>query len=228
MTADVALNGQDLCHHAGGYSTFRVDLTGALQEENQLEIRVDNSKNETFYPQMADFTFYGGIYRAVNLVLVPETHFELEKDGTPGIKVTPVVKDGVATITVETWQNSADTVTFTLDGKTQEAESLQGHAETVFTLENPHLWDGLEDPFLYEVKASLPSGDEISSTFGCRSFEIDPQRGFFLNRHSYPLRGVSRHQDRNRQRPDLKGAGGRYGCGKGTGCQYPAPCPLPA
>ena len=84
MTADVILNGEHLTHHEGGYSAFRTDLTGALQKNNILTVTADNSANDHVYPQMADFTFYGGIYRDVNLIIVPEDHFELVKDGTPG------------------------------------------------------------------------------------------------------------------------------------------------
>ncbi len=196
MTADLFINGQAICHHEGGYSTFRADLTPYLKDQNDLEIRVDNSPNDHVYPQMADFTFYGGLYRDVNLIIVPDSHFELEHEGTPGIRVTPLLKENTAEITVETWQNTRDCVTMTLGDLRIEAVSEQGCAKGVFILENPHLWQGLKDPFLYEVSASLPSGDTITSTFGIRSFHIDPQKGFFLNGVSYPLRGVSRHQDR--------------------------------
>ena len=103
-TCDVALNGVKLCHHEGGYSTFRVKLEG-LKEENTLVVSVDNSDNNRVYPQKADFTFYGGLYRGVNLIVVPASHFELGYCGTPGIKVTPVVnlEEENAVVTVETW-----------------------------------------------------------------------------------------------------------------------------
>ncbi len=195
MTAEVFLNGQKLARHEGGYSTFRVDLTDALADDNLLCITVDNSKNDRVYPQKADFTFYGGLYRDVELIIVPAQHFELVKDGTPGIKVTPVVKDGKAEVTVETWQN-ADAVTMTVAGETHEVVSENGHAQAVFTIDKPHLWEGVDDPFLYEAKAALASGDEISTRFGVRSIAFDAEKGFFLNGRSYPLRGVSRHQDR--------------------------------
>ena len=75
MTAAVYLNGEKLAEHKGGYSTFRVDLTDHLKEENLLAISVDNRDNDTVYPQKADFTFYGGIYRDVTLHIVPAEHF---------------------------------------------------------------------------------------------------------------------------------------------------------
>lgn len=197
MTADVSLNGVHLIHHEGGYSTFRADMTDHLQMQNELTVAVDNSKNDRVYPQKADFTFYGGLYRNVSLIIVPAAHFELEKDGTPGIKVTPVVDlaKKSATVTVETWQN-ADTVMMTVNGETQTVSSIDGHAQAVFLLNSVHLWDGLADPYLYTAEARLDSGDVVSTRFGCRTFQMDPEKGFYLNGRVYPLRGISRHQDR--------------------------------
>ena len=214
MTADVYLNGQHLAHHEGGYSTFRVELTDYLrgkkkqdnqqwdnqhQEDQQLLcIAVDNGVNDRVYPQKADFTFYGGLYRDVKLITVPRVHFELGYCGAPGIKVTPIVdlEKKSAQVTVETWQAGAGDVTITAAGQTQTVTPVDRHAQAVFAIENVHLWDGLDDPYLYTATATLPSGDEVSARFGCRKFEIDPQKGFLLNGRSYPLRGVSRHQDR--------------------------------
>lgn len=192
MRAAVYLNGQLLATHDGGYATFRVDLTSSLKEDcNVLAISVNNEDNDVVYPQKADFTFYGGLYRAVRLISVPEEHFELLKDGTPGIKVTPVVDLAAkkATVTVETWHN-ASSVEITVNGETKTVENA-----ATFEIEDVHLWDGLDDPFLYTATAVLPSGDQVSTRFGCRVFSIDPEKGFFLNGRSYPLRGVSRHQD---------------------------------
>ncbi len=210
VTADVILNGKHLAHHEGGYSTFRADLTDALEDENLLVVSVDNDANDRVYPQMADFTFYGGIYRDVKLIVVPESHFELLKDGTPGIKVTPEVrlKEREAYVAVETWPIGGSEVWLeiaTEHGKEfRKVEIGNGHTYTNIILKNVHLWDGLDDPYLYTVTAKLLKNgevaDEISARFGCREFHIDPEKGFFLNGHSYPLRGVSRHQD-------LKGKG---------------------
>ncbi len=196
MSAEVTLNGTLLGRHEGGYSTFRFEITEHLKDQNELTVRVDNGRNDRVYPQKADFTFYGGLYREVRLIVVPEEHFELLDHGTPGIKVTPILRDGQATVTVETWQNTDAFVRVEVDGQAKEVLSENGRAEAVFLLDRPHLWDGIEDPFLYEAKASLPSGDEVRARFGVRSFAFDPEKGFFLNGRSYPLRGVSRHQDR--------------------------------
>ena len=200
-TCEVFLNGEKLCHHEGGYSTFRAELTGKLRDKNLLEISVSNEDNDRVYPQKADFTFYGGLYREVRLITVPGEHFELLRDGTPGIKVTPIVdlEKHSASVTVETWQNAA-AVTVTVHGESKTVPSENGHAQAEFVIENVHLWDGVDDPYLYTATAKLESGDETSARFGCRVFRIDPEKGFYLNGRSYPLRGVSRHQD-------LKGKG---------------------
>lgn len=205
MVAEVYLNGEKLAEHAGGYSTFRVDLTDHLKDHNKLAVSVSNARSRTVYPQQADFTFYGGLYREVRLILVPETHFALGYHGGPGLKITPVVdlETRAATVMAEAWvEGPADDaeVTFTLAGQTQTVPVADGCVRADFTIENVHLWDGLNDPYLYTATASLSSGDAVSARFGCRKFEIDPQKGFLLNGRSYPLRGVSRHQDR-------KGAG---------------------
>ena len=196
MTADVYLNDRHMAHHEGGYSTFRVDITDALADENRLIVEVDNSDNDRVYPQKADFTFYGGLYRGVNLITVPAVHFELCKDGTPGIKVTPVVdlEKRSAEVTIETWQTGEGEVIFSVGKQVKIVSPVDGHAETVFTIKDVHLWDGLDDPYLYTAGARLPR-DEVSARFGCRKFEIDAQKGFILNGRPYPLRGVSRHQD---------------------------------
>lgn len=199
MSATVTLNGQQVTEHKGGYSTFRVDITDALQAENLLEVAVDNSRNDTVYPQQADFTFYGGIYRPVRLYLVPAAHYTLAENGAVPIKVTPIVTDldaRTVEVTVEAAVTGGGRASFALDGQTAEAVVEDGVAKVVFTLENAHLWDGLEDPYLYTVTATLDNGEQACARFGCRRFEIDPQQGFLLNGRSYPLRGVSRHQDR--------------------------------
>ena len=208
MSAEVYLNGKQLAKHQGGYSTFRVLLNGALRpegEENLLCVLVDNSDNEEVYPQKADFTFYGGIYRDVVLITVPSTHFALREDGTPGIRITPEadLAKHSADILVETKvEGTADgaKVTISACGQEQTVPVENGSAKALLHVENVHLWDGVSDPYLYTAKAVLTADgkepDQVSARFGVRSFRIDPSEGFFLNGRSYPLRGVSRHQDR--------------------------------
>lgn len=198
MIADVYMNGKQLAHHEGGYSTFRVNITDVLAENNTLVVSLNNADNTICYPQKADFTFYGGLYRMVNMIIVPQDHFELDYCGTPGIKVTPIVdlEAKKATVTVEAWvSGSASSASFEVNGETKSSPVTDNHAQAEFIIENVHLWDGLNDPYLYTAKASLSSGDTVSIRFGCREFHIDPQEGFFLNGRPYLLRGVSRHQD---------------------------------
>ena len=204
-SADVYVNGEHKAHHDGGYSTWRVNLTDCLGDECELAIVVDNAANEQVYPQMADFTFYGGLYRNVNLVAVSSTHFDLDYYGSPGLKVTPVVDGKNADVEVEVFvtnKQEGDEVRYTvLDKEGNEVATLTTPDTLVhFNLENVHLWHGLKDPYLYNLKAELVRGgeviDNVETRFGARSFKIDPENGFILNGEEYPLRGVSRHQDR--------------------------------
>ena len=199
MTAVVCLNGKQLAEHKGGYSAFRVDITDALEDTNTLTVLVDNSDNDTVYPQKADFTFYGGIYRDVTLHILPAVRFAIREKGAVPVKVTPVVTDlasHLCEVTVEAFVEGAEEVHFALDGQQVSAPVEKGCAKAVFTLEHARLWDGLDDPYLYTVTARLDNGETQTVRFGCRKFEIDPQRGFLFNGREYPLRGVSRHQDR--------------------------------
>ena len=204
-SADVYLNGKPMAHHDGGYSTWRVDLTEALEEENLLVIAVDNAPNDKVYPQMADFTFYGGLYRNVNIIAVSESHFDLDYYGGPGIRVTPVMEGSDAKTEVEvflTGRKEGQTVRYTLLSKSGKVlgERETADRKIIFRIKNAHLWHGRKDPYLYSVKAELVENgaviDTVSTRFGCRSYKIDPEKGFILNGEEYPLHGVSRHQDR--------------------------------
>ena len=203
-SAQVSLNGAEVCRHDGGYSTFRADITALLQAKNELTVVVDNTKNDTVYPQKADFTFYGGIYRAVTLLVVSKTHFELDYFGGNGLKVTPKPENGYkdGSVQVETWHNGHDNaqVSVTLldaEGKTV-AEGTG--ADQTLTINGVHLWDGIESPYLYTAVATLTVDgtpvDEVRTRFGVRDFKVDAKTGFWLNGRQYPLHGVSRHQDR--------------------------------
>lgn len=206
-SADVYVNGKHLAHHDGGYSTWRVDITGALTDKSLIVIAVDNSANETVYPQMADFTFYGGLYRDVNLIAVRESHFDLDYYGAPGIAVTPVINGADAQVEIEAYPvhtkegQSLHYVIRDREGQTvAECSTPALETKAVLTIPDVHLWHGRKDPYLYTAEVTLCEGDEavdnVSARFGCRTFEIDPEKGFILNGESYPLRGVSRHQDR--------------------------------
>lgn len=215
-TADVTLNGAAVTHHDGGYSTFRVDVTDALKpvgEANELSVAVDNSKNDRVYPQKADFTFYGGIYRDVNLIVANATHFALGHLGGPGLAVTPKIDDTATTaeVRVQGWvegpaaEGSEVRVSLTdaagAEVATGTAAVTSGAADITLAIEDVHRWDGVKDPYLYHASLTLTDAagtalDAVATRFGVRSFHIDADKGFFLNGRSYPLRGVSRHQDR--------------------------------
>ena len=204
-SADAYVNGKLMAHHDGGYSTWRVDITNELSDSNLFVIVVDNSPNDRVYPQMADFTFYGGLYRNVNIVCVSESHFDLDYYGGPGIKITPIIDGDAANVDVEVYVSNAK------DGQVIRYELADADNNTVattyssdtkvsFRIENVHKWHGRKDPYLYTAKVELVDNDtvldNISARFGCRSYKIDPENGFILNGEEYPLRGVSRHQDR--------------------------------
>ncbi|MFR8227013.1 MAG: glycoside hydrolase family 2 protein [Lachnospirales bacterium] len=221
-SAKVFINGTPVCSHDGGYSTFRADITKFLAEKNHLTVEADNSVNDRVYPQKADFTFYGGIYRDVNLLIVNRCHFDLDYYGDSGLRITQEVKGSDGAVRVQTFldvcqakagweqkeaEKSSDFEKLPQDLEIQveilDAEGTKAVCgsgmDCRMTVPAVHLWDGIQDPYLYQARARLYREgqvvDEISSRFGFRSFSVDPQKGFFLNGRSYPLRGVSRHQD---------------------------------
>ena len=202
-SAEVFWNGESLKIHHGGYSRFRAKIpSDKINEKNILAVSADNSPNEEIYPQVADFTFYGGIYRDVKLISVPAAHFDLDYYGAPGIMVTPSVKGSDAEVEIQVFTKNADGSTLTykiLDGENVVAEVTVQDTKATLALENVHLWNGRKDPFLYTATAELLVNGEIidslSTRFGCRTFSVDPEKGFILNGEEYPLRGVSRHQD---------------------------------
>lgn len=206
----VYVNGIPCLQHTGGYSRFRADITGLIGEKNnRLAIDVDNSDRGDTYPQKADFTFYGGLYRGVNLVSVPDAHFDLLHHGDDGVyaRSTPHGKGNfLLQLHARVANASPDlTVQFSLrDGDGYPVGEICTPAEARTAAQmlvcNAHLWHGVDDPYLYTVTAQLIRRneviDEISFHHGFRTFAVDPQQGFILNGKPYPLRGVSRHQDR--------------------------------
>lgn len=206
--ATVYVNGTEVTYHEGGYSIFRADITDLCREgeDNLLVIHCSNVYKDSVYPQSADFTFYGGLYRGVNLISVPDTHFDLDWYGSCGMTVTPKPCDcGGAVFELESWVVNPDenfTVLYTiLDADGREAASTSRPSDdTKVTLYVPDAvkWD-TENPYLYTVTAVLQrrneAYDEISVKAGVRSFSCDPDKGFLMNGVEMPLRGVSRHQD---------------------------------
>lgn len=203
MSAEVYVNGQRLGHHEGGYSTFRVNISNVLDSKNIIAVRVDNSYTKKIYPQKADFTFYGGIYRNVSLITVPKAHFALSYSGGCGIKATPKIKEGDkdAVLYLEAWTENAEDgskITFQLENVGEvEAYIMHNYASAVLQVPDVHLWNGKNDPFLYKVHARLGEKEDVVSVrIGFRSYRVDSETGFYLNGKPYRLCGVSRHQDR--------------------------------
>ena len=200
-SAKVILNGKEVAQHDGGYSTFRVEVTDILQENNELKVEVDNSVNDRVYPQRADFTFWGGIYREVEWLIVSKNHFDLDYYGGCGLQYDTTVEGNNAKVHVTTYTNNdaAKVVVSLLDKDGNLVDEQTGNKVNL-NIENVHLWDGIVDPYLYTLTAKLYVNDElvdeVSTVCGVRTFSFDPKKGFFLNGRSYPLYGVSRHQDR--------------------------------
>lgn len=205
-SCEVMLNGEKAAAHDGGYSTFRVNITELLKEENELKVLVDNGENDRVYPQKADFTFYGGIYRNVNLIVTEGSHFDLDYYGGCGVYVTPEIQGEDAVIEVVTYSvGNADEVQIVIDGVgetfltvTEEDGRRVGRGR--IQIVKAHRWQGRKDPYLYHLTANLLQNDtvldSVDTKFGVREYAFDPEKGFFLNGVSYPLHGVSRHQDR--------------------------------
>lgn len=197
--SEVFLNDVKAGTHEGGYSTFNVDITKLLIDgENTLEVKVCNAKNDHVYPQRADFTFYGGIYRDVYLIVLPKDRFDFGPDASPPLKLTPKVEGKGGLLTVEAYAAGGGDVEVTVLAQGKVVAS--GELNVPIKIPNVHLWNGLIDPFLYMVKAELKINgnvvDTVTERTGFRTFYVDSEKGFFLNGKHYPLRGVCRHQDR--------------------------------
>lgn len=211
LVGEIWVNGQFQTRHVGGYSIFRADITDALVEgENTLAIMVDNRYSDKVYPQRADFTFYGGLYRYVRLISVPESRISLDDFGGPGVYIDAEPDQGIGRVeakikltNVKEGQRISLQIFDRFDPETVLAEAWDFAAEEVTLrafIPDVKLWDEEDDWMLYTAKVQLVSHnevvDELEQDFGVRTFAIDPQEGFFLNGESYPLRGVCRHQDR--------------------------------
>ena len=202
--ADVYFNGVKVAHHEGGFSTFRARVDHLLDKDNVIAVRVDNSANDYIYPQFADFTFFGGIYRNVNVIKTNNVHFDLDYYGGPGVVVTPKVVKENANVKVECFVTNYNKQV--IEAKVYDAEgnlvaeSEQKKLNFTLKIENVHLWNGRLDPHLYTLKVCVKDGENVLDNkevkFGCRTFKVDPNKGFFLNGKPYHLHGVSRHQDR--------------------------------
>jgi beta-galactosidase/beta-glucuronidase len=204
--ADVYVNGRFIGRHDGGHAGFRFDITTALKPgRNLLAVRVDNSSNKAITPLGGDFTIFGGLYRPVSLIEADAVHFDLLDHGGPGIYART---DGTASVSVDARVTNslskarrASVFVRLLDADGREvARSTRGVrvparsvrvANLRLDVPNPRLWDGVRDPYLYRLVASIGGGDEVTVPFGFRTFRIDPALGFILNGKPYPLHGAN-------------------------------------
>lgn len=203
---EVYINDIPVGEHINGYGMFRLDITSFItKEENELLITVDNRADALLYPQVADFTFYGGLYRDVNIICeLPETHFALLDKSKNGVYITPKINGDVY---IKSFIEGC------AEGFTKEFEILDAKGESVakglykadalavkLHINEPVLWNGIENPYLYTLVSRIKKGDElvdeIQDSFGIREFTFDSEKGFFLNGNHLKLKGVSRHQDR--------------------------------
>jgi len=202
--AEVYCNGSRVGEHRGGFSTFRFELTEFLRAEgNELAVEVFNGVCDV-YPQRADFTFFGGLYRDISFIEVEDAHFDLLKHGSNAVFVTPYSTGNTRfdVFPVQAEGCAVEVEIFSAEGVSVAAGSAEAAAHTALRLDvaQPHLWHGVEDPYLYSARVSLTRGDavldEIAVSFGYRSFHVCPNTGFWLNGKNFPLHGVCRHQDR--------------------------------
>ena len=218
--AEVYVNGQLAGSHKGGYSAFAVEMTSLLKPgaENEILVKADNRSRPDVIPvNHVLFGVYGGIYRPVWLIVTEPCQIAVTDCASPGIYITQKnVSSRRADVKVRTKLDNAtlqpvpvvlETTVYTQEGKKVASQSQpieltpQGMQtfETDFTLKNPTLWQGRENPYLYKVVTRLLRDgrviDEAVQPLGLRKYEIVAGQGFFLNGKKYPMYGVTRHQD---------------------------------
>lgn len=199
----VLVNGKKAGEHLGGYSTFRFEITDMLTSpKNFLEITVDNTDNKKIYPGFADFTFYGGLYRDVNLIYdVPDVHFSLTDAGSKGVYVTPKMNGDVYVKSIISNYRTGVSVKYEVLDNEGKVVASAGNRQKLH-VDSPILWEGMKNPYLYTLKATVVENgkavDEAVLRFGFRDIKFDADEGCFLNGEYIKLKGVSRHQDREK------------------------------
>ena len=218
--ADVFINRRHIGEHRGGYGAFIFEITGKVEygKENSILVRVNNGEQLDIIPLVGDFNFYGGIYRDVHLLITDETCISPLDYASPGVRL---IQDSVshryakvrAIVDLSNGSSGNQKVELNvrlLDGQRVVKEgtknvNLSGNEvmqqELTFEIDQPHLWNGRQDPFLYQAEVTLFRNgqmvDRVTQPLGLRFYRIDPDKGFFLNGKHLPLQGVCRHQDRS-------------------------------
>lgn len=216
QVADILVNGKLVGSHVGGYTSFTIDITDELTYGvDTLEVIVDNNHNENIPPLKGDFTFYGGIYRDVELITVDDSHFSFDYYGSDGVYIDPLrVEGNAARIGVRGYVENFDDKTqkvvvsiYDNNGKFFHKMSPPNYSESngewklFFDLKDVKLWS-IKNPYAYKFVAEIIDTksnivrDKISIPYGIRSFHFDPVKGFRLNGKYEKLIGVNRHQDR--------------------------------
>lgn len=206
-TATLFINGVYKGEHQGGYTAFGFDISNDLRygEENNILVRVSNAQTLSVMPLVGDFNFYGGIYRHVELLVLPSAHISPGELADSGVQIVPEeVTNDVANLTVRVRVRGAALLEVTLldaqgEVVTNDRREVSGEGEDTlvevpFTLSSPHLWHGTQDPYLYTARVTYGT-DEVTQPFGVRYFQVDQNNRFFLNGKPYPIYGVGRHQE---------------------------------
>ncbi len=212
----VSVNGHPAGEHRGGYTAFACEVTALLAPgKNLIEVKVDNSLDREIMPLYCDYNFYGGLYRSVWLIETNEAAIAVTDHASPGVYLSPK-KVTAAQAELECLARLSGPVEgmivrFSLldatGSRVQVVEAAPvpagqwSEARAPMTITSPHLWNGVNDPYLYRVRAELVRGEEtvdaVDQPLGLRFYRMDPDQGFFLNGESYRLHGVNRHQDRD-------------------------------
>ncbi|RYG16087.1 MAG: DUF4982 domain-containing protein, partial [Chitinophagaceae bacterium] len=218
--AEVLVNGKSAGKHVGSYTKFIVPISKFLNYKNDLiEVRANNRFNEDIPPLTADFTFFGGIYRNVSLLITDPIHFSKNDNASSGVYITtPSVSSASANVQVRSLiDNSSSlpkkihvqTTLINAEGKaiasqTSAINIVSGEHKTILqdfkSVKQPELWSP-ESPYLYRVVSQIVDVktkailDEVSNPLGFRWFKFDAEKGFFLNDKPLKIIGASRHQD---------------------------------
>lgn len=218
LVCQVFVNGRPVGEHRGGFAAFCFDVTPyAHSGSNVLAVRVDNAIDKGVAPLSGDFTVYGGLYREVKLLALPQVSISPTDDGSSGVYLRSSLNFGAGNLDARVALRNDTGVEATAAvrciafdaasrevGRTQATVRLAPGSETVpmpkLTVAGAHLWNGVPDPYLYRAVVELvqngKSVDRIEQHFGFRAFRVDPDRGLILNDAAYDMHGVNLHQGR--------------------------------
>lgn len=185
----VFLNQEYLGMHRGGSTPAYFDVTDLLQAENRIIIQADSTRRPEQVPtENTDWFNYGGVYRDIELIRLPETYIKrfqiaLVSDGAFNkIKVRVRLSEPV---------NTAAQLRIDELGLCAEIPVTEGAGEAVLEA-HPVLWCP-ENPKLYAVSLSC-AGDEVSDEVGFREIRVQGH-DILLNGKSIFLRGISAHEE---------------------------------